>query len=50
MKKFTLQDKVAGWLEGTEAKVTELSDLHGTLVAWHKHLGNVDISGHLRIL
>ena len=33
------QDKVAGWLDGTEVKVTELSDLHGTLVAWHKHLG-----------
>ena len=39
------QDKVAGWLEGTEVKVTELSDLHGTLVAWHKHLGkNINIT------
>ena len=33
------QDTVAGWLEGTEVKETELFDIHGTLVAWHKHLG-----------
>ena len=42
MKKIVFQyfqDKVAGWLEGTEVKETELFDLHGTLVAWHKHLG-----------
>ena len=33
------KDKVAGWLEGTEVKETELSDIHSTLVSWHKHLG-----------
>ena len=46
MKKIVFQyfqDKVAGWLEGTEVKETELFDLHGTLVAWHKHIGRYKI-------
>ena len=33
------KDKVAGWLEGTQVKERELSDIHSTLVSWHKHLG-----------
>jgi len=40
------QDKVAGWLEGTEVKETELFDLHGTLVAWHKHLEGIRTSSY----
>ena len=35
------KDQVAGWLEGTEVGVTELADIHATIVAWHKHLGNI---------
>ena len=32
------KDQVAGWLEGTVVKDTELAEVHQTLVTWHAHL------------
>ena len=38
------KEQVAGWLEGTEVKDTELAEVHQTLVTWHGHLEGIKVS------
>ena len=38
------KSQVAGWLEGTEVKDTELAEVHQTLVTWHGHLEGIKVS------
>ena len=35
------KEQVAGWLEGTEVRDTELAEVHQTLVTWHGHLEGI---------
>ena len=35
------KEQVAGWLEGTVVKDTELAEVHQTLVTWHAHLEGI---------
>ena len=39
------KEQVAGWLEGTVVKDTELAEVHQTLVTWHAHLEGIKGSG-----
>ena len=39
------KEEVAGWLEGTEVRDTDLAEVHETLVTWHHQLEEIKKSG-----